>query len=318
MINIQTFSSQGITESLTHFNMAMDLIQNRRKKIEVCDLLFKGLNKLQTEWLSRNRIFLQENSTNEDKIGEVKTFKEFVSSSLNDNENAALLKSKEFQNFAHFHPPILNHDILRRYDYDREKEIPSDIVKNASEKHLKLQNALKRIEDENIPENQKAAIKKMADLLYVVRSNIAHGEKTPFGPDRKKSQRDESVTVVTIPLQLLLFNMLLGDPAEKLFVYGSLAPGQSNYQILSEMHGTWTNCKIRGSITKNAKLQYFKWDVYGEEIDAKLFTTPDLKDKWNSIDRFEGSSYQRHLITGRLSNGDLTVANIYLAPEPDS
>lgn len=317
MINIDTFSDYSVTDSLTHFNMAMDSIPNRRKKIEVCDLLFKGLNNLQTEWFLRNRIPFQVDHTNDERIGEVRVFEEFMLSSINDNEKNDLLKSKEFQNFVDFYPPILNHDVLRRYDYDRGREIPSDIVKIASEKHHKLQNALKRMSEENSSKNQMIVIKKMADLLYVVRSNIAHGEKTPFGPDLKKRQRDESVTGITIPLQRLLYDILLGKPSEKLLAYGSLAPGQPNHHIMSDLGGTWIDCKIKGSIMKNEGLQYFKWDIHGEEIDVKLFTARKLKDKWKLLDRFEGPSYRRHLIIGRLSNGNLTIANVYLAAEPD-
>jgi gamma-glutamylcyclotransferase (GGCT)/AIG2-like uncharacterized protein YtfP len=111
--------------------------------------------------------------------------------------------------------------------------------------------------------------------------------------------------------------MLFDNPVEKLFVYGSLAPEQPNHQILSDLSGTWTNCKIIGSIMKIDGLQYFNWDIRGEEIEVQLFTSLGLQKKWESLDHFEGSSYTRHLITGKLPNSELIIANIYLAPEPD-
>ena len=36
-------------------------------------------------------------------------------------------------------------------------------------------------------------VKKTAELLYIVRSNMAHGEKTKYGPDIDKRKRGVSV-----------------------------------------------------------------------------------------------------------------------------
>jgi gamma-glutamylcyclotransferase (GGCT)/AIG2-like uncharacterized protein YtfP len=318
MNHLLAFSTRSVNESLSQFNKARDLMPKRQNKVAVCDLLFKGLNALQTEWLYVNRIQSQAKSIENESIGEVGTFKEFISSSLNEEDCNVLLKSKEFLNFVDFHPHILNHDVLRRNYYDREKEIPPEIERKALEKHQKLQNAFKRFKDHNTMENQKVVIKKMADLLYVVRSNIMHGGKSPSsGPYHQQIKRDEVVSGIVIPLQLLLFKILLENPTEKLFVYGSLAPGQPNHRILSDLQGTWTNCKIKGWIMKMGGLQYFNWDTRGDDIEVQLFTSSKLHENWEFLDRFEGTSYKRHLITGKLQNNEVIVANIYLAPEPD-
>jgi hypothetical protein len=61
-------------------------------------------------------------------------------------------------------------------------------------------------------DNQERVMKRLAELLYVVRSNNAHGEKTPYGPDIEKLKQDEMVCSIIIPIQLALLMLILDRP----------------------------------------------------------------------------------------------------------
>jgi gamma-glutamylcyclotransferase (GGCT)/AIG2-like uncharacterized protein YtfP len=151
-----------------------------------------------------------------------------------------------------------------------------------------------------------------AELIYIVRSNIAHGEKTPFGDDIAKSARDESVCSATVPVQWLLTDILLNSPTNRLLVYGSLAPGENNHAIVANLQGSWQDCVVRGTLREKQGLRELIWNPTGGEVPAKLFESTDLKAHWERIDRFEGSRYRRQFVLVKTPT-DVCVANTYVA-----
>ncbi len=148
-------------------------------------------------------------------------------------------------------------------------------------------------------------------MLYVVRSNIAHGEKTPYGPDLVKRERDERVCSVVVPLQLILFDLLLDWPSTKLVTYGTLAPGKPNHGPIQEIPGAWERCTVQGYVSFLEGLPMFSWNPTGPDVDAQIFLSQHLPGLWRQIDDFEGMAYKRRLITVSTPTG-VAVANIYL------
>jgi gamma-glutamylcyclotransferase (GGCT)/AIG2-like uncharacterized protein YtfP len=144
-----------------------------------------------------------------------------------------------------------------------------------------------------------------------VRSNLAHGEKTPYGPDLAKRDRDEAVCTVINPLQEILIDGLLSSPSRKLVTYGTLAPGQPNHGVVEGISGTWARCVVRGSIRHQLGFPVLSWNPSGPEVNAHLLISADLRQSWSRIDAFEGSGYRRHLIPAT-HNSELIVANIYV------
>jgi gamma-glutamylcyclotransferase (GGCT)/AIG2-like uncharacterized protein YtfP len=151
-------------------------------------------------------------------------------------------------------------------------------------------------------------------LLYVVRSNIAHGEKTPYGPDLAKTKRDEQVSTVVVPVQLMLFDMLLDYPNQKLFTYGTLAPGKPNHRILSGLEGKWERCTTSGQLIEVSGLTMLRWQPSGPTIEGQLFVSSDLAKQWAQLDEFEGASYKRRMISV-VTNTGTSVANVYLGAQ---
>ncbi|MFC1895624.1 hypothetical protein ACFL0Q_03035 [Thermodesulfobacteriota bacterium] len=292
-----------INEAIIHFNQANDMLKRGVSMVEVSRSLFDALNKIQTEWLLHNDV---------QNKGEVKAFQRMIVNGIDPETYIEFLKSDEVNSVVEFAPNIMNHDTLRRHGYRPDIEIEPDLVRKASKEHHKVVTAYKDFLSRRDDQTIKRVLARTAELLYVVRSNIAHGEKTPYGPDLKKRKRDQSVCETIVPLQRFLLNLLLDRPDRKLVAYGTLGPGKANYDMLSGLQGAWEECVLNGRIDKSKGLLFFTWHPGGPTIDAQLFISPILPNNWVHLDRFEGDAYRRRLAPVKRSSG-ISIASIYVA-----
>ena len=102
----------------------------------------------------------------------------------------------------------------------------------------------------------------------------------------------------------------------RLFVYGTLAPGEENHHIMDGMIGTWTKATVRGHLVQSG------WGVHaghpgltpdknGPLASGQIFESKDLPQHWDRLDKFEGKDYRRVAITATLENGERVEAHIY-------
>lgn len=107
--------------------------------------------------------------------------------------------------------------------------------------------------------------------------------------------------------------------AERLAVYGTLAPGRPNHHQLAGLEGRWRSGTVRGRRFESgwgAALGYpgLVLDEHGEVVEVQLFESPDLPAHWQRLDEFEGAGYQRVTVAVALA-GETLPASIYvLAP----
>ena len=94
----------------------------------------------------------------------------------------------------------------------------------------------------------------------------------------------------------------------RLFVYGTLAPGKSNAHVLADLAGTWEKASIHGTVYQVA------WgpaggypgilpNQYDAEVSGLIFTSDELSEHWHRLDAFEGEGYTRVLAPARHVNG---------------
>jgi gamma-glutamylcyclotransferase (GGCT)/AIG2-like uncharacterized protein YtfP len=105
--------------------------------------------------------------------------------------------------------------------------------------------------------------------------------------------------------------------SRRLAVYGSLAPGEANYHVLSDLGGEWFDVIVRGRLIDSgwgSDLGYpaLRWDPNGDDVPAKLFISSHLPDRWDRIDAFEGDHYRRDLVTVHHPGDETSVANTYV------
>ena len=97
-----------------------------------------------------------------------------------------------------------------------------------------------------------------------------------------------------VPVQLLLFQLLLDRPETKLISYGTLAPGQPNHEVLSGIVGEWASCTAKGNKGQVDGFPAFWWYPNGPEVEVQLLTSSDLPAFWSRLDEFEGQGIQAH------------------------
>lgn len=102
----------------------------------------------------------------------------------------------------------------------------------------------------------------------------------------------------------------------KLFVYGTLAPGEPNEHILAHITGRWTKGVVRGKRFDSgwgAAMGYpgIILDPEGDLVPGMLFSSSELDAHWPAIDDFEGEGYQRVITEVMLENGESVEAYIY-------
>jgi gamma-glutamylcyclotransferase (GGCT)/AIG2-like uncharacterized protein YtfP len=108
-------------------------------------------------------------------------------------------------------------------------------------------------------------------------------------------------------------------PTTRLAVYGSLAPGKQNHDLLARYGGTWTRGRVRGDLVNAG------WGATGgfpalvprddgPWVPVHVLESPLLDDGWPELDAFEGDEYRRVLLAVYSDDVDarfLFMANVY-------
>ncbi len=84
----------------------------------------------------------------------------------------------------------------------------------------------------------------------------------------------------------------------RIFIYGTLAPGRPNEHILSELEGSWQKAYVYGSLIEEgwgSKLGYpgIVLDNSDNQVNGFVFTSNKLNEKLDFLDKFEGREYKR-------------------------
>jgi gamma-glutamylcyclotransferase (GGCT)/AIG2-like uncharacterized protein YtfP len=103
---------------------------------------------------------------------------------------------------------------------------------------------------------------------------------------------------------------------QRLFVYGTLAPGRPNEHVLSAVPGTWQQATVRGHLIQEGwgADQGYPGIVVNESagsVPGFLLTSDALHSEWNRLDAFEGAEYERVLAKVQLDGGHVVEAYLY-------
>lgn len=103
---------------------------------------------------------------------------------------------------------------------------------------------------------------------------------------------------------------------DRLFVYGSLAPGKPNEHVLANVPGNWEPASVRGTLRQagwGAAIGFpgITLDERGDEIHGLVFSSNELAAHWPRLDQLEGDEYERTLTSAKLADGTQVDAYIY-------
>ncbi len=227
-----------------------------------------------------------------------------------------LLASAAIKDLRNLEPLILSQHDLNRAHYDPYAEISAELRTKASEVHRKLNSAVDSFKALPGSENGERLLRKIASVLFVVRNNIAHGEKSVRGPDVRKAERDRSVSAVIAPLIDAVIASVLGDRKSALALYGTLRTGGSN-SVMFDVPEERFEGEVSGSVAVLDGLPYFTLTSWRDSslVPIEYVSSSRLAKLWNRLDSFEGTRYRRHSVLARLSDGRHRVAQIYAAAD---
>jgi gamma-glutamylcyclotransferase (GGCT)/AIG2-like uncharacterized protein YtfP len=88
------------------------------------------------------------------------------------------------------------------------------------------------------------------------------------------------------------------DVERRLFVYGTLAPGQANHELLVNLQGSWHKGTVSGYLYPNGigpTAGYPVVDLTGpaQSIEGFILISDALPGHWLMLDDFEGEGYRR-------------------------
>jgi len=226
-----------------------------------------------------------------------------IISHLTSGENQSIIEDKYVKELIDFEPHIMHDQVLARKRYN-PSSISNELRREASIKHRSFIESCKR------GDRNHTIISNLCSLLYVVRNNLKHGGKTPYGPDLHKAERDERICKATFPILEMIIDILLEYPSHKLICYGTLRKGQANENFLKGVNEDSIEISIFGSIELDNGLPYYKSGLK-DEISAELIKNKDLYMDFEKLDKFEGKSYKRILAPYKLDN-EIFVGNVYV------
>ena len=104
---------------------------------------------------------------------------------------------------------------------------------------------------------------------------------------------------------------------QRLFVYGSLAPGRPNAHVLAGIRGTWQPATVKGTLHHDGWGAAIGFpgivleEEVGTEVRGLVFSSDELSDHWTRLDEFEGEGYERLPAQATLDDGTVVRAYLY-------
>jgi gamma-glutamylcyclotransferase (GGCT)/AIG2-like uncharacterized protein YtfP len=107
---------------------------------------------------------------------------------------------------------------------------------------------------------------------------------------------------------------------QRLFVYGTLAPGEVNAHVLEPLVGEWQEASVRGTLHPQGWGQThgfpaLRVDAGAAAVEGLVFQSADLPAYWARLDEFEGSAYQRVETDALLKDGTRCKTCVYVLSE---
>ena len=304
---IYTNDFKALSDIVHNLNRA----ENEKYYVDKCEKMFSSIESIIGLYIDysikENKLsYFSKRQLEANRLSINNKFSETVNSILKNSDKSNLINNKAFKEIIYYTPLIMSDAVLEHKRYNPD-DISQELRENASLTHKRL------IDNYNSPRRRDdIIITSLCKLLYEVRSNMKHCGKTPFGPDKDKSKRDEEVCKLIHPTLSVIINILLEKPNNKLLLYGTLKTGKSNSSILDDFRTNSKNASIWGFIEIENNLPYYTFSISSSqnEVEAELIYNDDLTTHFDKLDEFEGKTYKRIKVPFKCQN-EVEIGHVY-------
>ena len=147
-----------------------------------------------------------------------------------------------------------------------------DEAESATREHTEFNKYFGKIIENPNSDNCREFRNKLCRLLYVIRSNIAHGSKQNY----QGSQRNEKISSVAYSVLLQICNLILDNGLYKIAAYGDLRRGQRLFSPLIEANNGHFLCSafIDGQLLEVSNTSLFSSEVDNSKVKVDILEIP--------------------------------------------
>lgn len=244
-----------------------------------CQEIFQALNRAWNNHYVERR---EENNSNDDST----KMRQFMQVILPNNKISVFASAKCIQDLAEVDPPIHNDFIVGDYqgapfNPQQMTDLPAEVTQTAITPHVEFAKYLGLVRENPNSKNTREFRNKLCRLLYVVRSNIAHGSKSNY----EGSERNELICEIVYRILLEICNEVLGNGLRKIAAYGELKREGALFFPLVENNGGRYICDG----TLNGQLNFADNTlIYNPEAEFSSFDAEIMEfDTFDSLHRID-------------------------------
>lgn len=234
-----------------------------------------------------------------------------------DDDQQMLATDERLQPLRDLTPLVRDQNVLNAHEYNPYTPLAPTLELEATDLHRRFNASFDKIRQGGNSEARATLLRRLSELLWIIRCNLVHGEKTRFGPDFAKLERDKTVCEAAGHAFEAVFDAVLDRPHDRLAAYGTLRTGKPGRAIMPNVPDGVAGV-VHGYIAVDSGLPYLTpglWRV-APEVEVEVFEAASLRTTWNVIDKYEGPSYKRCHILARLETGQFIVAQTYKTAIP--
>ncbi len=192
-----------------------------------CMEIFQTLNRVWNDLSARESNF-------ENPLDDSVKFRKLLQTILDKEELKKIAKHPSLSDLARFYPLIHNDAVLGQpYNPGMDEVLPAEVSDRATGAHSEFQKYFEKINENPNSDNCREFRNKLCRLLYVVRSNIAHGSKANY----QGSQRNEDISKIIYSILIHICNIMLDNGLFKIAAYGELRRQGRLYESLIQANG---------------------------------------------------------------------------------
>lgn len=175
-----------------------------------------------------------------------------------------------------------------------------------------LEEVLRRINAARLRESSSERENELIRVLHLIHELGDRRREAVTHQASLNSQARLVMALETMPHQAIHDDLeaLFERPGQRLAVYGSLRPGESNAHQMTGIKGTWRDGTVPGIVYQPTQYLEFIWEPQAPKVPVKVMFAPNLPDHFERLDEFEGVDYVRTWVPVTI-DGVIHVCNIY-------